>query len=110
MKQKRAEELDKLHLEVGEEVELESLRAPVLPPNLFLLPFLEVPEEIDIEGQEGLDEDGVLGSIFHLRADKAGEGELVIGFRDSRTSEVTHRKTIRFSVEEPAPDAAANDR
>jgi hypothetical protein len=111
MKQERAEELEELQLQVGEEVELESLRAAVVPPHLFLLPFLETPEEIDIEGQVGLDEDGVHGSIFHLRANKPGEGELVIGFRDLRTSEVTHRKAIQFSVEEPAAiDAAAVDR
>jgi hypothetical protein len=111
MKHERAEELDELHLEVGEELQLESLRAAVVPPHLFLLPFLETPEEIDIERQVGLDEDGVHGSIFHLRASKPGEGELVIGFRDLRTREVTHRKAIHFSVEEPAAqDAAAVDR
>lgn len=111
MKHERADELDELHLAVGEELELESLRAAVVPPHLFLLPFLETPEEIDIEGQVGLDEDGVHGSIFHLRANKPGEGELVIGFRDLRTHQVTHRKAIQFSVEEPAGlDAAAIDR
>jgi hypothetical protein len=102
MKHERADELSELHLTVGEELQLESLRAAVVPPHLFLLPFVEVPEAIDIEGQAGLDEDGVHGSVFHLRANKAGEGELVIGFRDFRTHEVTHRKAIHVSVDEPA--------
>jgi hypothetical protein len=111
MKQERADELEELHLQVGDEVELESLRAAVVPPHLFLLPFLETPEEIDIEGQAGLDEDGVHGSTFHLRAKKPGEGELIVGFRDLRTHEVTHRKAIRFWVDESAAiDATAADR
>lgn len=110
MKHERADDLDELRLEVGEEVELESLRAAVVPPHLLLLPFLETPEEIDIEGQAGLDEDGVHGSIFHLRANKPGEGQLVVGFRDLRTHEVTHRKAIRFCVDEAtAIDTAAAD-
>ena len=82
MKHERAEEVDELHLTVGEELELESLRAAVVPPHLFLMPFVEAPEQLDVEGQAGLDEDGVHGSVFHLRASKPGEGELVIGFRD----------------------------
>jgi hypothetical protein len=65
----------------------------------MLLPFVETPEEVGVEGQDGLDEDGVHGSVFHLRADKPGEGELVVGFRDLQTSEVTHRKAIRVAVE-----------
>jgi hypothetical protein len=110
MKLERAEELDELHLTVGEELDLESLRAAVVPPYLFLLPFVEAPEAINVEGQVGLDEDGVHGSVFHLRANKPGEGELVIGFRDLRTREVTHRKAIHVSVEEPAVAADVETR
>jgi hypothetical protein len=99
MKHERAEDIDELRLTVGERVDLESLRAAVVPPNLMLLPFVETPEEVGVEGQDGLDEDGVHGSVFHLRADKPGEGELVVGFRDLQTSEVTHRKAIRVAVE-----------
>jgi hypothetical protein len=102
VKHERAEELDELHLEVGEELELESLRTAVVPPHLLLQAYVEAPEGLDIKGQVGLDEDGVHGSIFHLRASRPGEGDLVIGFRDSRTHEVTHRKVIHFLVEEPA--------
>jgi hypothetical protein len=102
MKYERADELDELRLTVGEELELESLRTAVVPPHLFLFSFVEAPEAIDVEGQVGLDEDGVHGSVFHLRANKPGEGELIIGFRDLRTREVTHRKAIHVSVKEPA--------
>jgi hypothetical protein len=99
MKLERAEDIDELRLTVGERVDLESLRAAVVPPNLMLLPFVEAPEGVGVEGEEGLGEDGVHGSVFHLRADKPGEGELVVGFRDLQTSEVTHRKAIRVAVE-----------
>lgn len=95
----RAEDVDELRLHVGERVDLESLRAAVVPPHLMLSPFVETPDGVDIEGEEGLEEDGVHGSVFHLRADKPGEGELVVGFRDLRTHEVTHRKSIRVAVD-----------
>lgn len=99
MKLERAEDVDELRLTVGQRLDLESLRAAVVPPHLLLMPFVEAPEAVDVEGQDSLDEDGVHGSIFHLRANKPGEGELVVGFRDLQTSEVTHQKTIRVAVE-----------
>jgi hypothetical protein len=99
VKHERAEDLDELHLSVGDRVDLESLRAAVVPPHLMLLPFLEAPDPIAVEGQHGLDEDGVHGSVYELRADKPGTGELVVGFRDLRTQEVTHRKAIKVAVE-----------
>jgi hypothetical protein len=101
MKYERAEDVEELHLTVGEELELESLRAAVVPPHLFLMPFVVAPDELDVEGQAGFDEEGVHGSVFHLRANKPGEGELVVGFRDFRTQEVTHQKAIHVSIEEP---------
>jgi hypothetical protein len=99
MKLEKAEDLDELHMSVGERVDLESLRAAVVPPHLMLMPFLEAPEGISVEGQHGLDEDGVHGSVYELRADRPGTGELVVGFRDLRTQEVTHRKAIKVAVE-----------
>ena len=36
---------------------------------------------------------------FHLRGTKPGKGELVVGFRDLRTKEVTHRKSIPVAVD-----------
>ena len=100
MEKARAEDVDQLALKVGESVDLESLRAAVVPPHLMLMPFVETPDGIEIEGQEGLGEDGVHGSVFHLKASRAGQGELVVGFRDMMTSEVTHRKAIRVAVED----------
>lgn len=99
MKHERAEDLDQLHLTVGEEVDLESLRAAVVPPNLMLLPFLETPDAIDVASQRGLDEDGVHGSIYRLKATKPYTGNLVVGFRDLRTQEVTHKKAIPTVVD-----------
>jgi hypothetical protein len=90
----RAEELGQLRLAVGERVDLESLRAAVVPPYLLLRSFLETPDEVEVEGEDGLEDDGAHGSVFHLRARRAGEGELVVGFRDARSGEVTHRKAI----------------
>ena len=80
-------------------MELESLRQAVVPPYLMLMPFVEVPEPLEVESQQRLDEDGVHGSVFHLRGTKPGQGELVVGFRDLRTNEVTHRKSIPVAVD-----------
>jgi hypothetical protein len=99
MKRERAEEVDEIRLAVGEELELESLRAAVVPPNLMLMPFVETPDSLAVERQEGLDEEGVHGSVFVLKATDPGTGTLTVGFRDLRTQEVTHRKTIEIAVE-----------
>jgi hypothetical protein len=99
VKHERAEEVDELRLSVGESVELESLRQAVVPPYLMLMPFVEAPDALEVERQDRLDEDGVHGSVFRLRGARPGHGELVVGFRDLRTKEVTHRKAISVAVD-----------
>ena len=95
----RAESIDSLEIPVGQTVALESLRQAVVPPYVNLIPFIEVPEGIVVVKQEGLDEDGVHGSVYYLQAVAPVEGEIVIGFRDLQTEEVTHRKAIAVSAE-----------
>jgi hypothetical protein len=94
----QAELVNDLNIPVGTTVKLESLRESVIPPYLMLMPFIEVPDEIVIEGQEALDEDGVHGCVYSLRAAAAWEGEAVVGFRDMQTGEVTHRKVIHLTA------------
>jgi hypothetical protein len=94
----KAEDVDAIDLTVGEELDLESLRAAVTPSQLMLAPFVEPPAGVEVVGEDGLGEDGVHASVFHLAAREPGHGELVVGFRDLRTSEVTHRKTIQVAV------------
>lgn len=98
MKKERAPEVDELHLAVGEELELESLRETVAPPYVMLQPFVEAPGGLEVESQEALPEDGVHGSVYRLRAGRPAHGELVVGFRDIVSGEVTHRKAIRIDV------------
>src|SRR5919201_5480850 len=99
MEHMRADDVDELRLSVGERVELESLRQPLAPPYLMLMPFVEAPDSLEVERQDRLDEDGVHGSVFQLRGAKPGKGELVVGFRDLRTNKVTHRKGISVAVD-----------
>ena len=96
----RAELLDSLEIPVGTTVMLESLRQAVVPPYYMLLPFIDVPDCIIVEAQHALDEDGVHGCIYLLRAVAACEGDLVIGFRDMQTHETTHSKAIAFKASE----------
>lgn len=94
----RAGMIDQLKISVGETVKLESLRQAVVPPYLMLIPFIETPDCIIIENQYGLEGEGVHGCIYTLRAAASCEGEIVIGFRDMQTNQVTHRKVIRIST------------
>jgi hypothetical protein len=94
----RAETIDSLHIGVGTTVKLESLRQAVIPPYLMLMPFVETPDGVVVKEQHALDEDGVHGCVYLLRAKEACEGELVIGFRDIQTTQITHRKAIHLTA------------
>lgn len=94
----RSELIDNLNIPVGTTVRLESLRQAVVPPYLMLMPFIEVPDGIVVEEQYALDEDGVHGCVYLLRAAATCEGDIVIGFREIQTNEVTHRKVIHLTT------------
>lgn len=96
MKFQRAELIDNLELPVGETIELESLRQAIIPPYLMLMPFIETPDEVIVEGQYRLDEDGIHGCVYRLKSEKPCKGEIVIGFRNIQTGEITHRKAIQI--------------
>ena len=91
----RAEKVEELDLTVGEELLLESLRVAVTPEYLMLMPFIEVPEQMAVEGQDALDEDGVHGCVYHLRPKAPLDADIAVGFRDMQTGKETHRKVIR---------------
>ena len=95
----RSELIDELSIPVGESIRIESLRQAVVPPYLMLMPFINPPEGIVVENQLGLDEDGVHGCIYVLKAEHALSGVIETGFRDMQTQEVTHRKQIRVTAQ-----------
>ena len=90
----RADKVEDVDLAVGEEVMLESLRVAVTPEHLMLMPFIELPEGVEVEGQEALEEDGVHGCVYRLRAKAPVDAEIAVGFRDMKTGKETHRKVI----------------
>lgn len=90
----RAQKVNDLELMVGEEVLLESLRVAVAPPYLMLMPFIELPKGMKVEGQDALEEDGVHGCVYHIRATAPVDADIAIGFRDMQTGKETHRKVI----------------
>jgi hypothetical protein len=94
----RAKDVDHIELKVGEIRTLESLRQAVVPPYVMIIPFLELPAGVELVRQDNLEEDGINGSIYTLRATAKGEGALRVGFRDLRTREVVIEKSIRVSV------------
>lgn len=94
----RAEEIDNLIIPVGVTVQLESLRQAVVPPYLMLKPFLEVIDGIVIKDQKALDEDGIHGRIYDLKAITNCQGDIIIGFLDIQTGKVTHRKVIHLTT------------
>jgi hypothetical protein len=94
----RAELINELEIPMGTTFKLESLRQAVVPPYLMLMPFIELPQSIHLEGQYALGEDGIHGCIYLLKTTEVLEGDIFIGFRDVRTNEVTHHKLIHIKV------------
>ena len=94
----KAENVDHLELGDGEIFMLESLRQAVVPPYILIVPFIELPSGIELVRQDGLEEDGIHGANFMLRAAEAGEGELRVGFRDLRNGDVVIEKSIHARV------------
>ena len=94
MRQFWADDVDTVEMTVGEVIRLESLRQAVIPRYLMLMPFVKLPEGITLVEQLSLEEEGVHGCSFLLRADSRGVRTCVVGFRDMRTREETHRKDV----------------
>lgn len=96
----RASDITQIDLKVGEVRTLESLRQAVVPPYVMIVPFLELPDEVELVRQDSLGEDGVHGCTFTLRALSQGEGGLRVGFRDLRKGNIVMEKSIRVKVRE----------
>jgi hypothetical protein len=94
----RATNTNEISLRVGEEITLESLRQAVVPPYLMLIPFLELPAFVESIRQDSLEEDGIHGCIYTLRAIAPGNGQLRIGFRDLQSNSITHQKYLQVKV------------
>lgn len=83
---------------VGQDLTLESLRQAVVPPYVMVVPFVRLPPGLLLVRQDRLDEDGIHGCVFTLRATAAVEGDLRVGFRDLRSGEELLVKTIGVSA------------
>jgi hypothetical protein len=94
----RATDVDRIEMKVGEIQTLESLRQAVVPPYVMIVPFLELPVEVELVRQDNLDEDGINGCIFTLRAIAVGNGILRVGFRDLRKGNIVIEKKIQVKV------------
>jgi len=94
----RAGDVDAFSMGVGEVCRLESLRQAVVPPYVLIIPFLDLPNFVEITHQDNLEEDGIHGAYFTLRAIEPGEGYLRVGFRDLRTGDVVIEKRIDLHV------------
>jgi hypothetical protein len=100
MKLFRADQVDSLDVAIGETFKLESLRQAVVPPYVTLMPFIELPNGIKEVARESLEEDGIHGVIFVLKAEVPVKGELIVGFKDLRrpTEGPTHKKTLQLEA------------
>lgn len=95
----RAADVERIEMKVGEIRTLESLRQAVVPPYVMIVPFLELPVEVKLVRQDNLDEEGIHGCTFTLRAMVVGEGVLRVGFRDLKKSNIVIEKSIRVKVQ-----------
>lgn len=94
-----ATDVEHIEMKVGEIRTLESLRQAVVPPYVMIVPFLELPSEVELVRQDHLNEDGIHGCIFTLRAMTTGEALLSVGFRDLRKGNVLIEKSIRVKIQ-----------
>ncbi|MEJ7605809.1 MAG: hypothetical protein WKF37_05995 [Bryobacteraceae bacterium] len=89
---------DNIEMRVGDTFTLQSLRQAVVPPYLMLMPFIQVKAPMEMQKQERLPGEGVHGVDYQLKATSAGEGEVVVGFKDLRSKEITHEKHLRVTI------------
>ena len=95
----RAADTQQISLRVGRTATLESLRQSVVPPYIMLMPFFDVPPEIEILSLEGFPGEGVHGCVYTIRAIRPGTGQAEIGFKDLRSGKITHKRSLTIVVE-----------
>lgn len=97
MIQFRASDIEMITVRSGDSFNLESLRLTVIPINLGKVPFIEIPPFIKITGKEDFPGEGVIYCVYTLKAIKAGNGTLQVGFKDN-TKKIVLEKTIQVKV------------
>jgi hypothetical protein len=94
-----AENAKKIDLTSGEVFRLETLRVPVVPPYLMIIPFIEFAEtSLQILEQVTFEGEGVHGCTYRIRALSTGIGTIRIGFRDVRSSSITHEVLLEYTI------------
>lgn len=97
MEAKAADTAD-LKFTLSDTLRLESLKMAVAPPFVLILPFIELPPFLKLVSQESLDQEGVHGCFFTIKAKEKGNGEIVTGFKDLREGTVVEEKRIGVEV------------
>lgn len=93
-----AAEISQLKMKCGETIKMESLKKAVAPPFLMIIPFIELPDFVELARQDNLEEEGVHGCIFTLKALKPGKGKIITGFNDLKTGTPVLKKRISVKV------------
>lgn len=94
----RASDVELIEMSVGDVRTLESLRQAVVPPYVMIVPFLDLPPNVELVRQDNLEGEGVHGCTFTLRAAASGEGTLRVGFRDLQEDKVVLSKNIQVKI------------
>ena len=98
MRRYALDKCDEIVLAVDETIELESLRLPVVPPYVLVIPVAEEPDNVEIVSQESFGGEGVHASLYTIRGAHAGEGLFRFKYRDLRSGDTVAEKTIRVQV------------
>ncbi|MBC7889038.1 MAG: hypothetical protein H7Z13_14270 [Ferruginibacter sp.] len=93
-----AEAVSRINMKSGETIKMGSLKKAVVPPFVMMVPFIELPGFIELSRQDNLEEEGVHGCTFTLKALKPGTGEIITGFRDLREGTTVMVKHISIEV------------
>lgn len=96
--QARAADITHLRFTLSDTVRIESLKLAVAPPFILVIPFLHLPPFLELIQQERLEEEGVHGCFFTVKATAPGSGEMVTGFKDLREGTRVKEKRIQVEV------------
>lgn len=90
--------IETLRMKKGVSYRIESLTHPVLPNFLLVKPKLQLPDFVKLEREEDLDLEGTHGCIYTIRAEKAGQGQLISSFEEFRSGRTLLEKTVSLEV------------
>lgn len=94
----QAESVSEIKVQVGEVFKLESLRRPVIPRFINLIPFIVPPNGLRVVKQIRPDEEGVSYLVYEIKCEAPLDDKIVIGLKDMSTDDIQEQKEIAVTT------------